>query len=114
MKSNIEWTEHTWNPFTGCTKISTGCLNCYAEKMAHRLKAMGNKKYRDGFNFTIHRELFDFPQHQRKPLTIFVNSMSDTFHEKAGDDDIICLFKALPICIIMGPFLSRETVPLFS
>ncbi|ABW66090.1 DUF5131 family protein [Desulfosudis oleivorans] len=95
MKSKIEWTESTWNPFTGCTKISSGCQNCYAEKMARRLKAMGNPKYKNGFKFTIHRELFEFPQQHRKPLTIFVNSMSDTFHEKADDDVVVSLFDSM-------------------
>jgi protein gp37 len=92
VKSKIEWTECTWNPFTGCTKVSAGCLNCYAEKMAKRLKAMGNPKYRNGFEFTVHRQFYDFPLHQKNPLTIFVNSMSDTFHENADNDDIFKLF----------------------
>jgi len=94
-KSKIEWTESTWNPFTGCSKISAGCLNCYAEKMAHRLKAMGNKKYRNDFEFTVHRSLFDFPLQQKKPLTIFVNSMSDTFHENAEEKDIVKIFQIM-------------------
>ena len=95
MKSKIEWTECTWNPFTGCTKISSGCVNCYAEKMARRLKAMGNDKYKDGFQFRIHKELYDFPKKQKKALTIFVNSMSDSFHEEATDEDILSLFKIM-------------------
>ena len=95
MKSKIEWTECTWNPFTGCTKVSAGCQNCYAEKMAKRLKAMGNLKYKNGFDFTIHKQLYDFPLHQRNPLTIFVNSMSDTFHENADNEDILKLFRIM-------------------
>lgn len=80
-KSNIEWTESTWNPVTGCTKISAGCKNCYAERMAKRLRAMGQKNYRNGFKLTCHHESLDLPLRWKKPQIIFVNSMSDLFHE---------------------------------
>ncbi len=79
--SSIEWTESTWNPLTGCTKISPGCKNCYAERMAHRLKAMGQEKYRNGFELTMHEYVLEDPLHWKKPQMIFVNSMSDLFHE---------------------------------
>ncbi|MCE5199820.1 MAG: phage Gp37/Gp68 family protein [Armatimonadota bacterium] len=77
----IEWTESTWNPVTGCTKISAGCKNCYAEKMAKRLQAMGQANYRNGFTLTIHEHALETPLTWRKPQSIFVNSMSDLFHE---------------------------------
>ena len=80
-KSKIEWTETTWNPVSGCSKISAGCLNCYAERMAHRLKAMGNPNYRNGFEVTLHPHLIDAPLKWRNPRLVFVNSMSDLFHE---------------------------------
>jgi len=80
VKSSIEWTESTWNPVTGCTKISEGCAHCYAERMALRLKAMGQKNYIDGFKVTLHPHVLDLPLTWKKPQTIFVNSMSDLFH----------------------------------
>ncbi|WP_017926557.1 DUF5131 family protein [Thioalkalivibrio sp. HL-Eb18] len=79
--SEIEWTEQTWNPVTGCTKVSPGCKHCYAETMAHRLKAMGARGYERGFQLTLHPERLDQPLRRRKPTTYFVNSMSDLFHE---------------------------------
>ncbi len=79
--SAIEWTESTWNPVTGCTKISAGCANCYAERMARRLKAMGQPNYRNGFRVTIHPHALELPLSWRKPQVIFVNSMSDLFHK---------------------------------
>ena len=78
--SSIEWTESTWNPVTGCTKISDGCTHCYAERMALRLQAMGQKNYINGFNVTLHPHTLTFPLKKRKPQMIFVNSMSDLFH----------------------------------
>lgn len=81
-KTKIEWTEMSWNPVTGCSKVSQGCLNCYAEKMALRLKAMGQKRYRNGFNVTLQPDLLDQPDKWITARTIFVNSMSDLFHEK--------------------------------
>ena len=79
--SGIEWTEATWNPTTGCTKISPGCKNCYAATLSKRLKAMGLKKYKNDFKFTQHEDEIDLPLHWKKPRKVFVNSMSDLFHE---------------------------------
>lgn len=79
--SSIEWTEATWNPVTGCTKISAGCKNCYADRMAKRLKLMGSKRYQNGFELTLHEEVLTLPLTWKKPQRIFVNSMSDLFHE---------------------------------
>lgn len=79
--TNIEWTDATWNPVTGCTKISTGCTHCYAETMARRLKAMGIAKYCNGFKITIHENALNEPREWCKPRNIFVCSMSDLFHE---------------------------------
>jgi len=81
-QSAIEWTESTWNPVTGCTKVSAGCLNCYAERMAKRLRAMGQHRYSNGFKVTLQREALDEPYQWKKPRVVFVNSMSDLFHEK--------------------------------
>jgi len=82
MASNsaIEWTESTWNPLTGCTKISPGCKHCYAERMALRLKAMGQPNYANGFELALHENALELPLKWKKPQTIFVNSMSDLFH----------------------------------
>lgn len=79
--TKIEWTDRTWNPVTGCTKLSTGCTHCYAEKMAQRLKSMGVKKYENGFQLTLHEYTLDEPLNWRQPHTIFVCSMADLFHE---------------------------------
>lgn len=79
--SKIEWTEMTWNPVTGCTKISQGCKHCYAERMAKRLKAMGNGRYRNEFRVTLHPDLLDLPRRWKESRLVFVNSMSDLFHE---------------------------------
>lgn len=92
MKSSIEWTESTWNPVTGCTKISSGCKNCYAERMAIRLHAMGLANYVNSFKPTIHENALDLPFKWKKPQTIFVNSMSDLFHENVPDEFIIKVF----------------------
>src|SRR5262249_31214492 len=78
--SHIEWTEMTWNPVTGCTKISQGCKHCYAERMAKRLKAMGQERYRNGFVVTLQADLIELPLQWKQPRVIFVNSMSDLFH----------------------------------
>lgn len=80
-QTKIEWTETTWNPVTGCTKSSAGCLNCYAERMAKRLKAMGNIRYEKGFEVTIHEDILERPLHWKQSKMIFVNSMSDIFHD---------------------------------
>ncbi len=79
--SLIEWTESTWNPLTGCTKISPGCKHCYAERMALRLQAMGQRNYTDGFKVTLHEKALQLPLKWRSPKIIFVNSMSDLFHK---------------------------------
>jgi protein gp37 len=78
--SHIEWTDATWNPVTGCTKISPGCKHCYAERLANRLKAMGQANYRNGFEVTLHPSMLEHPLHWKTPKRIFVNSMSDLFH----------------------------------
>ena len=80
-KSSIEWTESTWNPLTGCTHISPGCENCYADRMSKRLKAMGQHNYRNGFKMTLHEHVLEAPLRLKKPQVIFVNSMSDMFHK---------------------------------
>jgi protein gp37 len=79
--SAIEWTESTWNPVTGCTKISPGCKHCYAERMAKRLHAMGQPNYANGFRVAMHEHAVELPLSWKKPRTIFVNSMSDLFHQ---------------------------------
>lgn len=81
--SEIEWTEATWNPTTGCTKISPGCKNCYAETLTKRLKAMGQQKYKKGFQYIEHPSDVELPLTWKKPRKIFVNSMSDLFHERS-------------------------------
>jgi protein gp37 len=81
LGSGIEWTESTWNPVTGCNKISPGCKYCYAERMAERLQAMGQPNYKDGFKLTLQPKMLELPLQWKKPQTIFVNSMSDLFHE---------------------------------
>jgi len=94
-KSLIEWTESTWNPITGCSKISDGCLNCYAERMAKRLQAMGQRKYINGFKLTLHHNNIEDPLKMKKPQMIFVCSMSDIFHEDVPDDFILQLFEIM-------------------
>lgn len=80
-KSSIEWTDATWNPVTGCTKISPGCKHCYAERMAKRLKAMGQRNYANGFGLTLQPHMLELPLKWRQPSHVFVNSMSDLFHK---------------------------------
>lgn len=91
-KTSIEWTESTWNPITGCTEISTGCLNCYARKMSKRLQAMGNPRYKNGFNVTVHEDIFAMPLKIKKPQIVFVCSMSDLFHEDINFETIGKIF----------------------
>jgi protein gp37 len=98
-KSNIEWTEMTWNPVTGCTKVSQGCKHCYAERMARRLEAMRSDRYRNGFEVTLHPDLLDVPRGWRQPRVVFVNSMSDLFH-----DDI-------PLAYIQRVFATMRDCP---
>jgi len=93
--SKIEWTEITWNPATGCNKISDGCKYCYAERMATRLKSMGMPKYSNGFRLSLHEELIDEPMKWHKPCIVFVNSMSDLFHEKIPFDFIKQVFNVM-------------------
>ena len=93
--SRIEWTEATWNPVTGCSKFSIGCQNCYAERMAGRLQAMGQPKYRNGFKVTVHPRALLVPMAWRKPRMVFVNSMSDLFHEEVPDDFIMQVFEVM-------------------
>jgi protein gp37 len=92
IKSSIEWTESTWNPITGCTKVSSGCLNCYAERMSKRLQAMGNKNYKDGFQLACHPDALRVPLRWKKSQMIFVNSMSDTFHQDVSESFIKDIF----------------------
>lgn len=83
-QSKIEWTEMTWNPMTGCSKVSPGCKHCYAEAMSNRLRAMGTPGYENGFELTLMAERLQQPLRRKKPTIYFVNSMSDLFHEKAS------------------------------
>lgn len=94
--SKIEWTEQTWNPITGCTKVSPGCKYCYAEVMAKRLHAMGTPGYENGFNkITLMHERLDQPLQRKKPTIYFVNSMSDMFHEDVPDSFIDLIFDTI-------------------
>ena len=97
-KSNIEWTEMTWNPVTGCTKISPGCKNCYAERMARRLKAMGAPRYANGFRATLHEDLVDAPRRWKQSRLVFVNSMSDLFQDDVPLDFIARIFRTMEEC----------------
>lgn len=95
VKSQIEWTESTWNPVTGCTKISPGCAHCYAERMARRLHAMGQPNYRNGFRPSVHERSLEMPLGWKKPQTVFVNSMSDLFHEDVPFEFIARVFEVM-------------------
>ena len=95
FSSAIEWTDSTWNPLTGCTKVSPGCANCYAERMSLRLCAMKNPNYANGFALTIHEDALELPLKWKKPQTIFVNSMSDLFHKDVQDEFIIRVFDVM-------------------
>ena len=94
-KSSIEWTDSTWNPTTGCTKISPGCANCYAERMARRLQAMGQPNYANGFQVTTHPHMLRKPLEWQRPQLIFVNSMSDLFHREVPDAFIRDVFRVM-------------------
>lgn len=94
-KSSIEWTELTWNPVTGCTKVSAGCKFCYAEVMSRRLKAMGLEKYEDGFNLRIHPENLEDPYDWTGSKMVFVNSMSDLFHPEVPSEFIHNVFRVM-------------------
>ena len=93
--SKIEWTDATWNPVTGCNKISPGCKRCYAERMSRRLQATGMAKYRKGFEVALHPDTLDIPLRWRKPRSIFVNSMSDLFHARVPDDFVRDVFDVM-------------------
>jgi protein gp37 len=97
-KSHIEWTESTWNPVTGCSKVSAGCKHCYAERMAKRLQAMGNQRYVNGFALTLHADLVDAPRSWKTPRLVFVNSMSDLFHHDVPLDFIQQVFQTMRDC----------------
>ncbi len=94
-KTGIEWTESTWNPLTGCTQISPGCANCYAKTLAKRLKAMGNRRYINEFQLTLHPDLLELPLKWKAPRMIFVNSMSDLFHKDVPLDYIKRVFEVM-------------------
>lgn len=94
-KSAIEWTDMTWNPSTGCSKVSSGCKFCYAETMAARLKKMGSARYDRGFEFTIHWDKIEEPLSWKKPRKVFVNSMSDLFHEETEKEFISKIFAVM-------------------
>lgn len=93
--SKIEWTDSTWNPLTGCNKVSPGCKNCYAERMAARLKAMGNPNYSNGFELTLHEHALNLPLTWKTPQFVFVNSMSDLFHERVPLEFILRVFDVM-------------------
>ncbi len=93
--SSIEWTQSTWNPLTGCNKVSPGCANCYAERMAKRLHAMGVSQYSDNFKLTLHEKSLELPLSWKKPQIIFVNSMSDLFHKEVPKDFIKKVFNVM-------------------
>jgi protein gp37 len=95
QNSAIEWTETTWNPLTGCTKISPGCKHCYAERMSLRLQAMGQANYANGFDLTLHEHMLEVPLRWRKPRLVFVNSMSDLFHKDAPEKFILRVFDVM-------------------
>lgn len=94
-KTGIEWTQSTWNPLTGCTQISPGCAYCYAKTLSKRLKAMGNVRYKNEFELTLHQDLLDLPLRWKSPRMIFVNSMSDLFHKDVPIDYIQRVFEVM-------------------
>jgi len=96
--SHIEWTEMTWNPVTGCTKISPGCKHCYALTMSKRLRAMGVERYRGGFALRLHDDLINLPRRWKRPRVVFVNSMSDLFHEGVPQEFIQAVFRTMAAC----------------
>jgi protein gp37 len=95
QRSAIEWTGSTWNPVTGCNKVSAGCKNCYAERMAKRLQAMGQRNYSNGFELTLQPHMLEHPLAWKRPQTIFVNSMSDLFHEAVPLEYIQSVFNVM-------------------
>jgi len=121
MNSAIEWTESTWNPVTGCTKISAGCKHCYAERMARRLQAMGTPQYANGFKLTMQPEMLELPLRWKKGRTIFVNSMSDLFHEDLPAEYIQRVFEVMNRCpqhtfqiLTKRPDIARAHAPVLT
>lgn len=115
-KSRIEWTEQTWNPTSGCTKISPGCKHCYAETMAIRLKAMGSQGYTNGFQLTVHPYRLAQPLKRKKPTVYFVNSMSDLFHEDIPDsflDEVFSVVTKTPQHTYQILTKRAERLPLY-
>lgn len=122
-QSKIEWTDATWNPSTGCNKVTSGCKFCYAEVMAKRLKAMGASGYENGFEFTLMPDRIDLPKKIKKPTKFFVNSMSDLFHEKMPFEFLDQVFDTIRITPhhqyqiltkrenILAEYFSSRTVP---
>lgn len=111
--SSIEWTQLTWNPVTGCNKVSAGCKFCYAETFSKRLKAMGQEKYKNGFNVTLHPESLNEPYKWKKPKVVFVNSMSDLFHPEVPIEFIQKVFQVMennPIHIFQVLTKRAETL----
>ena len=94
-RTKIEWTHRVWNPVTGCTKVSPGCKHCYAERFAIRLQRMGNPRYRNRFAVTLHPDLLELPLRWKTPSVVFVNSMSDLFHEDIPEEFILSVFKIM-------------------
>lgn len=91
----IAWGEESWNPVTGCTKISPGCVHCWAERMARRLQAMGQQRYERGFRVATHEDLLDQPLHWAKPRLVYVSFMGDLFHDEVPDEFIVCVFDVM-------------------
>ena len=98
LGTTIEWTQATWNPVTGCTKVSSGCEHCYAERLAKRLQAMGNPNYRNGFQVTLHPHMLELPCHWRTSRLVFVDSMGDLFHEEVPTAYIQQVFQVMERC----------------
>lgn len=98
LGSRIEWTQVTWNPVTGCTKVSLGCRNCYAERMARRLQAMGQPRYVNGFHVSAHEDLLSAPRKWSRSRLIFVNSMSDLFHNAVPTEFVQRVFNTMQEC----------------
>ncbi|MBE3599797.1 MAG: phage Gp37/Gp68 family protein [Limnochordaceae bacterium] len=94
-QTRIEWTQATWNPVTGCSKVSPGCKNCYAARFAERLQKAGHPRYQNGFTVTLHWDLLDLPLQWKRPRLIFVNSMSDLFHERVPETFIRSVFSVI-------------------
>ncbi len=118
LGSTIEWTQATWNPVTGCTKISTGCKNCYAERMSKRLRAMGKTQYRNGFKLTLQPDAIELPLKWKRPRVIFVNSMSDLFHKDVPAEFIERVFDVMNRCpqhtfqvLTKRPEITAELAP---